>query len=228
MSVIRADPSRCPWARTSARELAYHDAEWGVPLRDERGLFELLVLEGAQAGLSWSTVLAKRERYRDRFEGFDPDRVARFDERRIETLLADPGLIRNRQKIRAAVANARACLELRDGAGGLAAFLWAFVDGHPIRNTWRFAEQVPARTPVSERMSVELRRCGFTFVGPTICYALMQSAGLVNDHLTSCFRHAEVVALARRSRPPDPDPTIGATEARCGGNEPANGVRSDG
>lgn len=196
-----ADLARCPWARTSARELAYHDEEWGVPLRDERSLFELLILEGAQAGLSWSTVLAKRERYRERFDGFDPERVARFDERRVETLLADPGLIRNRLKIRAAVANARACLALRDDAGGLAAFLWAFVDGTPVQNAWRLAEQVPAKTAVSERMSVELRRGGFTFVGPTICYALMQSAGFVNDHLTSCFRHAEVVALSMPSRP---------------------------
>jgi DNA-3-methyladenine glycosylase I len=193
------DRARCPWAGASTREIVYHDEEWGVPLRDERGLFELLILEGAQAGLSWATVLAKRARYREAFDGFDPEHVARFDERRVERLLVDPGLIRHRQKMRAAVANARACLALRDREGGLGAFLWGFVDGRPVQNAWRAVEEVPAKTAVSERMSAELRRRGFAFVGPTTCYALMQGAGLVNDHVVSCFRHAEVAALGRSS-----------------------------
>jgi len=157
---IPADRVRCPWARASRRELVYHDEEWGVPLRDERRLFELLVLEGAQAGLSWSTVLAKRERYREAFEGFDPERIARFDERQVEALLADPGVIRHRGKIEAAVANARACLALREREGGLADFLWGFIGGHAIQNAWRSLEQVPSSTPVSGRMSAELRRGG--------------------------------------------------------------------
>jgi DNA-3-methyladenine glycosylase I len=184
--------NRCPWARGGPLMVAYHDDEWGVPLHDERHLFELLVLEGAQAGLSWSTVLGKRERYRQVFAGFDPAAVAAFGDAEIEALLADPGIVRNRAKVGAAVGNARAVLGLWDGGESLDGLLWGFVGGRTRQNAWTRVEDLPPETAESRAMSRELKRRGFRFVGPTICYALMQSAGLVNDHLVTCFRYAEL------------------------------------
>jgi len=186
------DPHRCRWATQSEPEARYHDAEWGVPERDERRLFELLTLEGAQAGLSWAVVLRKRDGYRRLFEGFDPERVARFTPADVERLLADPGIVRHRGKVEATVGNAAAVLALRASDGGLAEFLWGFVDGRPLQNRWPSHDELPAQTPLSARMSRELRRRGFRFVGPTICYSLMQAAGLINDHETGCFRHAQL------------------------------------
>jgi DNA-3-methyladenine glycosylase I len=186
-------PSRCDWVPLDdPLYLAYHDEEWGVPSHDDRHLFELLVLEGAQAGLSWRTILYKREGYRKAFAGFDPERVARLDRRRIERLLGDPGIVRNRAKVEAAVDNARATLKVRDETGSLDAYLWSFVGGKPIRNRWRSLAEIPAETEESRTMSTDLKRRGFRFVGPTICYALMQAAGLVNDHAVSCFRYQQV------------------------------------
>ncbi len=172
--------------------VAYHDEEWGVPSHDERYLFEMLVLEGAQAGLSWSTVLHKREGYRRAFAGFDPARVARFSATRRERLRGDAGIVRNRAKIEATVKNARAVLRLADEGTSLSALLWDLAGGKPVVHRHRSARSVPAETPVSRRMSRELRRRGFAFVGPTICYAFMQATGMVNDHLVSCFRHREL------------------------------------
>ena len=190
-------PARCAWARPDdALYLAYHDEEWGVPLHDDRGLFEFLVLEGAQAGLSWSTILHKRERYREVFADFDPVRVARFDRRRRERLLRDPGIVRNRQKVEAAVANARAFLAVQKEFGSFDVYVWGFVEGRPLQNRWTDLSAVPAHTPVSEAMSRDLKKRGFGFVGPTICYAFMQATGMVNDHTARCFRHREVRRLA--------------------------------
>jgi DNA-3-methyladenine glycosylase I len=172
--------------------VAYHDREWGVPLRRDRRLFELLILEGAQAGLSWATVLRRRSGYRRAFAGFDPKRVARFTPAAVSRLLRDPGIIRHRGKIESAVGNARAFLAIQREHGSFAGFLWSVVGGRPIQNRRRAPRQIPAETALSRELSVQLERRGFTFVGPTICYALMQAAGLVNDHLTSCFRHTEV------------------------------------
>lgn len=180
---------RCPWSEGFDLYRAYHDTEWGVPLRDDRALFELLILEGAQAGLSWATILKKRENYRRAFDGFDPARIARYDEAKVAALLADPGIVRNRAKVAAAIHNAKACLALTAGGRSLSDFLWQFVDGVPIVNQWTALSQVPARTPQSDAMSQALVGAGFKFVGSTICYALMQSTGMVNDHLTSCPRH---------------------------------------
>jgi DNA-3-methyladenine glycosylase I len=183
---------RCEWAGASdPLYLAYHDEEWGVPSHDDRHLFELLVLEGAQAGLSWSTILRKREGYRQAFAGFDAEQVARFGPPEIERLLGDAAIVRNRAKIEAAVANARATREV----GSLAEFVWSFVDGRPVQNSWRTIHEIPSETPESRAMSKELKRRGFRFVGPTICYAFMQAVGLVNDHVVDCFRHAEVRSL---------------------------------
>jgi DNA-3-methyladenine glycosylase I len=187
---------RCGWvAEGDPLSLAYHDEEWGVPSHDDRHLFELLVLEGAQAGLSWDTILRKREGYRRAFAGFDPRAVAGFDRRRMETLLRDPSIVRNRAKVESAVANARASLEVREEEGSLDAYLWGFVDGRPRRNRPRDLDDIPAQAPESVAMSRDLKRRGFRFVGPTICYALMQAAGLVNDHVVSCFREREVARL---------------------------------
>ena len=184
-------PERCSWARESdPLSIAYHDEEWGVPSHDERHLFELLVLEGAQAGLSWSTILHKREGYRRAFAGFDAARVARFGPQDVERLLGDAGIVRNRLKIESAIANARATVD----AGGLDELLWSFVDGAPIVNRRRTLTEIPAETAESRAMSKELKRRGFRFVGPTICYALMQACGLVSDQTTDCFRHAELAA----------------------------------
>ena len=172
--------------------VAYHDEEWGVPLHDERRLFEMLCLEGAQAGLAWSTILNRREGYREAYDGFDAERMAAFDEARQTKLRADRRIIRNRAKIRAFRDNARAVLELREAAGGLDAYLWGFVDGRPIVNRFATMDEVPAETPLAKRISNDLRRRGFRFVGPVIVYAYMQSIGLVNDHVVSCFRHQQV------------------------------------
>ena len=188
---------RCAWAR-SGSDIAYHDREWGVPVRADRRLFEFLVLEGAQAGLSWSTILARRRGYRAAFAAFDPARVARFTSARVSRLLRDPGIIRHRGKIESAVGNARAFLAVQREHGSFAAYVWRFVDGRPIQNRWRQPRQVPAETAISQALSRDLKRRGFTFVGPTICYAFMQATGLVNDHLTSCFRHADVQRRAAR------------------------------
>lgn len=185
--------TRCDWCLTGDEiYLRYHDEEWGVPVRDDRRQFEFLTLESAQAGLSWLTVLRKRENYRKAFAGFDPERVARFTDRKIEKLLADPGIIRNRLKVRAAVSNARAFLNVAEELGSFTRYIWSFVDGVPIVNRWREIGEVPARTDISDRLSKDLRRRGFKFVGSTIVYAHMQAAGLVNDHLVECFRHAEI------------------------------------
>ena len=186
------DRLRCGWATGDPLNLAYHDTEWGVPQRDGRTLFEFLILEGAQAGLSWSTILRKREGYERCFAGFDPERVAAFGPDDIERCLADPGIVRNRAKVTSAVGNAQAWLELDDPV----AFLWDFVDGVPVQNHWTRLDELPATTAASDAMSKALKRRGFRFVGPTICYALMQACGLVNDHLVSCFRHAECAKLA--------------------------------
>ena len=191
------DPVRCAWAPAGdALYLAYHDEEWGVPSRDDRHLFELLTLEGAQAGLSWATILRKREGYRRAFAGFDVERVARFGPRDVERLLADAGIVRNRLKIESTVANARATLAVREETGSLAAYLWSFVGGEPIVNRWRTLDELPAETEESRAMSRDLKRRGFRFVGPTVCYAFMQATGLVNDHVVACFRHEEVGASA--------------------------------
>ena len=184
--------TRCAWCTDDPLYLAYHDGEWGVPSFDERHLFEMLGLEGAQAGLSWLTIPKKRENYRRAFDHFDPERVARYDEHKIAALLADPGIVRNRLKVAAAIRNARAVLELRESHGSLAAFLWRYVDGRPVQNRWRRLAEVPASTPASERMSRDLKKLGCNFVGPTICYAFMQAVGMVNDHTVDCFRHAEL------------------------------------
>src|SRR5579859_6243988 len=181
--------TRCHWA-SNELAIAYHDDEWGRPVHDDRALFELLILEGAQAGLSWMTILRKRPHYRAAFAQFDPEAVARFDAGRRRRLLRDPGLVRNRLKIDAAVTNARAVLAVREECGSFDAYVWRFVDGAPIRRIRRSPRDVPAETPESRAMSKDLRGRGFAFVGPTICYAFMQAAGLVDDHLVTCFRHS--------------------------------------
>jgi DNA-3-methyladenine glycosylase I len=178
---------RCAWARTEL-DVRYHDEEWGVPVHDDRKLFELLTLEGAQAGLSWSTILRKREGYRRAFAAFAPDRVARYGQRDVARLLGDPGIVRQRAKIEAAIANARALLDVQREAGTFAAYVWRFVDGRPVQNAWKSSDRLPTETDVSRAMSRDLKRRGFRFVGPTICYAFMQATGLVNDHTTNCFR----------------------------------------
>ncbi len=167
--------------------MAYHDHEWGVPVHDDRQLFEMLVLEGAQAGLSWLTILRKRDGYRRAFDGFDLERVARYDDRTVTTLMQDTGIVRNRLKIESVIRNARGILDIQADFGSLDSFLWRYVDGTPIRNTWNHLREVPARTPISDRMSRDLRKRGFNFVGPTICYAFMQATGMVDDHLNDCF-----------------------------------------
>ena len=181
---------RCWWAAGDPLLIAYHDTEWGRPVHDDRALFELLILEGAQAGLSWMTILRKRPHYRAAFAQFDPEAVARFDAGRRRRLLRDPGLVRNRLKIDAAVTNARAVLAVREECGSFDAYVWRFVDGAPIRRIRRSPRDVPAETPESRVMSKDQRGRGFAFVGPTICYAFMQAAGLVDDHLVTCFRHS--------------------------------------
>ncbi len=184
-------PTRCGWAEREPN-LTYHDTEWGVPVRDDRRLFEFLILEGAQAGLSWETILKKRENYRAAFDGFDPRVVAGYDARKVRALLADAGIVRNRLKIAGAIQNARAFLAVQEEFGRFSAYVWRFVGGRPRQNTRRRRRQVPARTPESDAMSRDLRRRGFTFVGSTICYAFMQATGMVNDHTVDCFRYGRL------------------------------------
>jgi len=191
---------RCSWCGSDPLYRAYHDEQWGVPIADECRLFEMIVLEGAQAGLSWLTILRKRAGYRRAFDDFDPEKVARYDARRIRRLLADPGIVRNRLKVESAVRNARGVIAVRETHGGLAAFLWGFVDGAPRQNRWGSLADIPARTAESDAMSKALRGLGFGFVGPTVCYAFMQAVGMVNDHTTDCHRHAEVAKLGRAWR----------------------------
>ena len=188
---------RCPWCEGFDLYRDYHDFEWGVPLHDERALFELLILEGAQAGLSWATVLKKRQHYRCVFDGFEPELIANYDALKVAALLADPGIIRNRAKVAAAIGNARAFLALKAGGQSFNDFLWRFVDGQPIQNRWRSMAEVPTKTAQSDAMSKALQRAGFKFVGSTICYAFMQASGMVNDHLVSCTRHSEVQRLGK-------------------------------
>jgi DNA-3-methyladenine glycosylase I len=196
---------RCSWPK-SELDIAYHDAEWGVPVHEDRILFEFLTLEGAQAGLSWSTILRKRDHYREAFAGFDPGRVARFTPRRVETLLRNPGIVRNRLKVESTVANARAFLNVQREFGTFDAYIWRFVDGQPRQGGRRSLSEIPARTAHSDAMSTDLRRHGFRFVGSTICYAFMQAVGMVNDHLITCFRHATLAGPPHpprsRRRPP--------------------------
>jgi DNA-3-methyladenine glycosylase I len=190
---------RCPWPKpTNALYVHYHDTEWGVPERDGRALFEKLLLDGAQAGLSWETILNKRENYRRAFDGFDPVKMARYDARKTAKLLADPGIVRNRQKVAAFVGNAKAYLELVEREGDFGRWLWAFVDGVPVQNRWESLKQLPARTPLSDAVSKELQGRGFKFVGSTIVYAFMQATGMVNDHLVTCFRYEPCARLGRR------------------------------
>jgi DNA-3-methyladenine glycosylase I len=183
--------TRCGWATTESM-IAYHDKEWGVPVHDDRLLFEFLILEGAQAGLSWSTILNKRENYRKAFDNFDAEKIARYDTRKIKKLLADPGIVRNKLKISAAVQNAKAFLAVQKDFGNFDAYIWSFVNNQPIRNKFKGMKQVPARTSESDAMSKDLLKRGFKFAGSTICYAFMQAVGMVNDHIVDCFRHDQI------------------------------------
>ncbi|WP_416675743.1 DNA-3-methyladenine glycosylase I [Egbenema bharatensis] len=185
---------RCAWVSDDPLDIAYHDREWGVPVHEDHRLFEFLILEGAQAGLSWKTILRKRENYRDAFDGFNPERVAQYDERKIAELLTNPGIVRNRLKVQAAVQNARSFLAVQAEFGSFDRYIWGFVGGTPIVNDWETIESIPAETAESQAMSKDLRRRGFKFVGSTICYALMQACGLVNDHTTNCFRYQAIVS----------------------------------
>lgn len=184
--------TRCDWSRHSELEMEYHDREWGVPSYDDRHLFEMLILEGAQAGLSWITVLKKRESYREAFDQFDPEKIAAYDDQKRAELLANPGIIRNRLKVQAAITNAQAFLRITETGRSFSDYIWGFVDGESIVNRFKTMSEVPAETEVSRKMSKQLKKDGFKFVGPTICYAFMQATGMVNDHLTSCFRYGEV------------------------------------
>jgi DNA-3-methyladenine glycosylase I len=187
---------RCAWAKNPLN-IPYHDEEWGVPVHDDRRWFEFLILEGAQAGLSWDTILQKRERYREVLSDFDPAKVARYDSAKTRALLRDPGIVRNRLKIRSTIANAKAFLRVQKEFGSFNAFIWNFVDGAPLQNRWSTLKQVPAKTDLSTKLSKDLLKRGFRFVGPTICYAFMQATGLVNDHLTTCFRSKQLSNSAR-------------------------------
>jgi DNA-3-methyladenine glycosylase I len=199
---------RCEWCGSDPLYLAYHDTEWGVPAHDDRHLFEMLVLEGAQAGLNWITILRKRENYRRAFDGFDADMVARYSQQDVDRLLADPGIVRNRLKIGSAIANARGVLAIREDFGSLDRFLWRYVDGTPRHGGWNSLADIPAHTAESDAMSKDLKRRGFNFVGPTICYAFMQAVGMVNDHTRACFRYSE----------------ISGADAEHGGGESSEGV----
>jgi DNA-3-methyladenine glycosylase I len=196
----RAGVERCAWCGEDPLYVGYHDEEWGVPVHDDRRLFEFLVLEGAQAGLSWLTILRKREAYREAFSGFDPETVARYDGRAVRRLLGNAGIVRNRLKIESAIANARAFLDVQGEFGSFDAYVWRFVGGKPRRNAWRTMRQIPAMTEEAEVLSRDLRSRGFRFVGPTICYAHMQATGMVNDHVVGCFRYREVNRLATNRR----------------------------
>ncbi|HET9933297.1 MAG TPA: DNA-3-methyladenine glycosylase I [Polyangiaceae bacterium] len=192
------DPVRCGWCGTDPLYCAYHDTEWGVPSYDDRTLFEFLLLEGAQAGLSWITILRKRDAYRRAFADFDPEKVARFNQRKVEALLRDPGIVRNRLKVEAAIKNARAFLAVQEERGSFADYQWDFVDGTPVVGNYESLKEIPARTEVSDRFSKDLKRRGFSFVGSTIIYAHMQAVGMVNDHIAACFRQKQVKRAAKR------------------------------
>ena len=186
--------TRCEWCGTDPLYVAYHDEEWGIPVHDDRHLFEMLVLEGAQAGLSWSMILKKRDGYREAFDNFDIEAVAAYTLKDVERLLANPGIVRNRLKVESAIKNARATLEIQKEFGSLDAYLWQFVGGEPTQNAWKTMADLPAETSASKAMSKALKKRGFNFVGPTICYAFMQAVGMVNDHVTSCYRYGELRA----------------------------------
>ena len=187
---------RCEWGNSSALYIDYHDLEWGVPVHNERTLFEFLILEGAQAGLSWSTILNKRQAYIQAFDHFDPTKVASYDDPKVQQLLANPGIVRNRLKIQAGIQNARSFLEIQDQYGSFNTYIWQFVEGKPVQNSWKSLQEIPATTKESDAMNKELKKRGFTFVGSTICYAFMQAVGMVNDHTVDCFRWQEVQAFA--------------------------------
>jgi DNA-3-methyladenine glycosylase I len=190
--------SRCTWCGDDPLYITYHDTEWGVPAHGDRHLFEMLILEGAQAGLSWRTILNKRENFRAAYEGFDVATIARYSASDVARLLADPGIVRNRLKIESAIRNARGVLQIQEEFGTFDAFLWRYVDGIPQQNAWSSLEDVPARTDIADKMSKDLKKRGFNFVGSTICYAFMQAVGMVNDHVVDCYRHAEIRAIARQ------------------------------
>ncbi|MDJ0807061.1 MAG: DNA-3-methyladenine glycosylase I [Gammaproteobacteria bacterium] len=196
-------PTRCAWVGDDPEYLRYHDCEWGIPCFDERKLFELLILEGAQAGLSWLTILHKRDNYRRLFDNFDAQRIADYDQQKIKSLLQDPGIVRNRLKIESTINNARAFLEIRSREGSFSDFIWQFVDGKPLQNHWKSLIEVPVSTAQSNRMSRELKQRGFKFVGTTICYAYMQAVGMVNDHTLDCFRHQPIEALSEQGHHDD-------------------------
>jgi DNA-3-methyladenine glycosylase I len=197
-----AEKVRCPWSTSDPLYIGYHDNEWGVPVHDDRRLFEMLVLDGAQAGLSWITILRKRENYRVAFNNFDAEKVARYGKKDVSRLLKDNGIVRNRLKIESAIKNAKAFLEVQKEFGTFDAYIWQFVGGKTRVNSWKSLKQIPARTKESDAMSKDLKARGFNFVGSTICYAFMQAAGLVNDHITSCYRYSEIrkISLASSSR----------------------------
>lgn len=191
---------RCEWCKNEPLYIAYHDNEWGVPVHDERHLFEMLLLEGAQAGLNWLTILKKRENYRKAFNAFDPEKIAAYSQHDIQRLLTDPGIVRNRLKIESAINNARGVLKIKEQYGTLDAFLWRYVDGAPRQNNWKSTAELPTRTEQSDAMSKDLKQRGFNFVGSTICYALMQAVGMVNDHIVGCFRYAEVKPMTQQDK----------------------------
>jgi DNA-3-methyladenine glycosylase I len=190
--------NRCAWCGDDSLYVRYHDEEWGVPEYDDQRLFAKLILDGAQAGLSWITILRKRDNYWQAFDNFNPEKIAQYDEAKIAELLQNPGIVRNRQKVRSAVKNAQAYLAIMEKEGSFSRFLWDFVDGRPLQNSWRSMEEIPTETAVSRKISKALKQYGFSFVGPTIVYAYMQAVGLCNDHVVDCFRHAECKALASR------------------------------
>jgi DNA-3-methyladenine glycosylase I len=189
---------RCTWCGSDPQYIAYHDEDWGVPIYDDRLLFEMLILEGAQAGLSWLTILKKRDNYRKAFHGFDATRIARYDQTEIDRLMQDTGIVRNRLKIETAVKNARGFLQIRKEFSSFSDFLWSYVDGKQIVNKWKYLSDIPAYTKLSDQLSKDLKKRGFNFVGPTICYAFMQSVGMVNDHTTECFRYHEIIQLTSK------------------------------
>ena len=191
---------RCEWCGSEPLYVAYHDEEWGVPVHDDRHLFEMLTLEGAQAGLSWLTILRKREQYRRAFEGFDVERVAAYSKDDVQRLLADPGIVRNRLKIESAIRNARGVMDIGQSFGSFDSFIWRYVDNIPRQNAWKSLSELPARTEISDRLSRDLKKRGFKFVGPTICYAFMQAVGMVNDHTVDCFRYDVVRKMARQGQ----------------------------
>lgn len=197
--------TRCDWCGTDPLYVKYHDDEWGLPLHDDHRLFELLILEGAQAGLSWLTILKKRENYRRAFHGFDPQEIAKYSTQDVQRLLADPGIVRNRLKIESTIKNARGILAIREEFGSFDSFIWRFVDHQPRQNEWHSLTELPAKTTLSDSISKELKERGFNFVGSTICYAFMQAVGMVNDHIVGCFRHDEVKKIARQIAPTNAD-----------------------